>query len=242
MEQQAVLTESMEDYLISIYRISRSGRRPRVIDIARDRSVSPASVCQALRKLDRDGLVRYSSGRAIALTEEGARAAQRLASRHDFLLFFLRDILGVEPSAAESDACALEHHVSSDTLSHLVAFAQFTELRMLGGAKIGAAFRGAEPTGCLAAAPPGRCRRRRGGMGRTLSDLPPGGRARILHLHSDCAARQRLAEMGLLPGVEIEMVRRAPLGGPVEIRLENRSLTLRRREAASVEVEEAPPE
>lgn len=239
MEQQAALTESMEDYLLSLYRLVRSGRKPRVTDIAKDRSVSPASVCQALRRLEREGLVRYSSGRSINLTEEGARAAQRLASRHDFLLVFLRDILGVEPSAAESDACALEHHISSDTLSHLVAFAQFAELRMLGGAKIGAAFRGAEPTGCLSAPPPGRCRRR-GRMGLALSDLPPGARVRILHLHSDCAARQRLAEMGLLPGVEVEVVRRAPLGGPVEIRLENSSLTLRRREAASVEVEEAP--
>ena len=51
MDKQAALTESMEDYLLSVYRIVRSGRKPRVTDIAKNRSVSPASVCQALRKL-----------------------------------------------------------------------------------------------------------------------------------------------------------------------------------------------
>lgn len=43
--------------------------------------------------------------------------------------------------------------------------------------------------------------------------------------------------MGLIPGVELEVIRRAPMGDPVEIRLRGYSLSLRGSEAAEIEVE-----
>ncbi len=235
------ITHSMEDYLRTVGILARGSAPVRVAEIARIRGVSMASVCEALNRLDRDGLVVYSKGVSgtITLTTEGARIARKLSSTHDFILGFLRDLLGVNPEDAEKDACALEHELSPDTLSHLVAFSQFADSRVCGGEKLSEIYRRSEPLGGEGV---GFARGRHGGRnlsagGPGLSEVPEGGRARVVHLHASCPIRRRLADMGILPGVEVEMVRKAPLGGPVEIALDGFSLSLRRSEARAVEVE-----
>ncbi len=70
----------------------------------------------------------------------------------------------------------------------------------------------------------------------TLDHLPRGGRGRITALDGDDPLTQRLLEMGLLEGEEVEVVGVAPLGDPIEIRLRDYRLSLRRREAARVHV------
>ena len=69
---------------------------------------------------------------------------------------------------------------------------------------------------------------------RTLDQLAIGDRAVVQRV--DCAPRVgcRLMEMGLLPGTRIELVRRAPFGDPLEIRLRGYLLSLRRSEASGV--------
>ncbi len=52
---------------------------------------------------------------------------------------------------------------------------------------------------------------------------------------------RRLMEMGLLPGTEVRIVRAAPLGDPVELRLRHYSLSIRRREAARIAVQSEEP-
>ena len=71
---------------------------------------------------------------------------------------------------------------------------------------------------------------------RTLNDLMPGRRARIRGHRSQGAVRQRLLDLGLMPGVEVVMVRSAPLDDPIELKLEATSITLRRKEAETIEV------
>ncbi|RKT44968.1 FeoA family protein [Thiocapsa rosea] len=73
---------------------------------------------------------------------------------------------------------------------------------------------------------------------RTLNDIPPGQRVRIRGHRSAGAVRQRLLDLGLMPNTVVTMVRSAPLNDPIEIRLAAGSITLRRQEAATVEVEE----
>jgi len=72
----------------------------------------------------------------------------------------------------------------------------------------------------------------------SLSDLIPGEFARISGYHKDNKAyRRRLLSMGLTPNTSFQLVRRAPLGDPVEIRLRNFSLILRSQEAAILKIE-----
>jgi ferrous iron transport protein A len=70
----------------------------------------------------------------------------------------------------------------------------------------------------------------------TLDQLQIGQRARIDAVHGDDALVQRLLEMGLLEGEDVEVVGFAPLGDPMDIRLRDYRLSLRRSEAARVRV------
>ena len=70
-----------------------------------------------------------------------------------------------------------------------------------------------------------------------LSKLPIGSTAILREYPKAGAVFLRLREMGLLPGVQVTLVRAAPLGDPLEIRVRGYSLTLRRAEAEHVLVE-----
>ena len=72
---------------------------------------------------------------------------------------------------------------------------------------------------------------------RTLSELAAGDRGRVTRVGGDADAARRLMEMGLMRGTTIEVIRRAPLGDPLEVRVRGFMLTLRRTEAEHIEVE-----
>ena len=80
-------------------------------------------------------------------------------------------------------------------------------------------------------------RARENGAARTLADLRPGQRARILGYAAANPIVQRLMHLGLLTGEEVVLTRRALTGDPIEIRLLDYSLSLRQSEAAVLWVE-----
>jgi Fe2+ transport system protein FeoA len=73
-------------------------------------------------------------------------------------------------------------------------------------------------------------------MPSSLDQLQAGQQARIEAIQAGGALGQRLLEMGLLEGELIEVVGFAPLGDPMEIRLRDYRLSLRRKEAACITV------
>ena len=73
--------------------------------------------------------------------------------------------------------------------------------------------------------------------GQPLSSLPPGSSGTVTAVMVE--DKGRLLEMGLLPGTRIEVVRYAPLGDPVEIRIRGYNLSLRRHEAEQVWIQPA---
>ena len=72
---------------------------------------------------------------------------------------------------------------------------------------------------------------------RTLAQLAPGDRAKVAKVAGDAEAARRLMEMGLMRGTSVEVVRRAPLGDPLEVKVRGFMLTLRLAEARHIEVE-----
>jgi len=69
---------------------------------------------------------------------------------------------------------------------------------------------------------------------RPLADLAPGVRARLCSHPPAAPVALRLEEFGLVPGTAIEVVRRAPLGDPLELELRGYRLCLRRAELAGL--------
>jgi Fe2+ transport system protein FeoA len=74
----------------------------------------------------------------------------------------------------------------------------------------------------------------------SLDRLTPGQRGRVVSLAGEPRLLQRLMEMGLLEGDEVEVLAVAPLGDPLEVRLRDYRLSLRREDAAGVEVQPLP--
>jgi len=74
----------------------------------------------------------------------------------------------------------------------------------------------------------------------TLGDLRPGDRARVRSCVGEGPTYQRLCEMGFVEGAPLRLVRCAPFGDPVEVELRDYHLSLRRAEAAMIQVERLP--
>lgn len=70
-----------------------------------------------------------------------------------------------------------------------------------------------------------------------LSQLPIGASATVREMPKQGAAFLRLREMGLLPGTAVQLIRTAPMGDPLEIKVRGYHLTVRKSEAESVLVE-----
>jgi len=70
----------------------------------------------------------------------------------------------------------------------------------------------------------------------SLSSLPPGCAGKVTEIKVTGSSRPRLMEMGLLVGTVIEVVRFAPMGDPVEIKVRGYHLTLRKHEADQIYV------
>ena len=70
----------------------------------------------------------------------------------------------------------------------------------------------------------------------TLDQLAVGDRGQVLAVTGHGRMTVRLLEMGFVPGVEVALVKRAPLGDPLELRLRGFHVSLRRAEAHTVEI------
>lgn len=72
---------------------------------------------------------------------------------------------------------------------------------------------------------------------RALAELRPGDRSRVVEVAGEAGAARRLMDLGVTRGTPVEVVRRAPLGDPMEVRVRGFMLTLRRAEAEHITVE-----
>ena len=72
---------------------------------------------------------------------------------------------------------------------------------------------------------------------KTLQDVAVGGSAVVLRLHGTGAVKRRMMYMGITRGTEIFVRKIAPLGDPLELTVRGYELSLRKADAATVEVE-----
>jgi Fe2+ transport system protein FeoA len=69
-----------------------------------------------------------------------------------------------------------------------------------------------------------------------LSELPAGASAIIEELANGISALTRLRELGLVPGTKVKLVRRAPLGEPIEIALRGSRIAMRNKDAEAIAI------
>jgi len=68
----------------------------------------------------------------------------------------------------------------------------------------------------------------------SLDSLPPGTPARVLAVEGSGVVARRLMEMGVIPGTPVRVIKAAPLGDPLEVRVRNYHLALRRTEEQTI--------
>ncbi len=246
------LTNSMEDYLETIYDLECQNIVPRVRDIASRMNVTMPSVTGALKVLQDKGLVTHERYGHVGLTPAGRRVGQQVRRRHTALVAFLSEILDLPPDEAEAEACHMEHAVSTKTLNRLLCLLEFIEKCPRGGRDWLAHLHGrwtqmqcelscqecikqidipatnpfAQDNYCCDMA--------------TLDQFEPGFMGEVVKVAGDGAIRRRITEMGVTPGSAIQIRRVAPLGDPIEVIVRGYHLSLRKREAASIHVRPLP--
>ncbi len=99
-----------------------SKKEVRVSDIASFMNVRLPSVSEAIKRLKDKGLVNYSRYSNVSLTSKGYEIAKNLLRRHQLLVFFLHNILGLPAELANREACLIEHFISDETLNKLSVF------------------------------------------------------------------------------------------------------------------------
>ncbi|MDT5063542.1 MAG: ferrous iron transport protein [Acidobacteriota bacterium] len=70
----------------------------------------------------------------------------------------------------------------------------------------------------------------------SLARLPIGAQARVIAVKGGGAITRRLMEMGVVPGAPVRVIKAAPLGDPIEVRVRGYHLALRRTEAQTISV------
>ena len=119
------LSASLEDYLETIFNLSKGKTVARSKDIADHLEVTRASVTGALRNLAAKELIHYKPYGYITLTEKGRRLAGRVARRHDVLHSFFSEILGLDEEVSQEAACRTEHTLGPEIISRLTKFIEF---------------------------------------------------------------------------------------------------------------------
>jgi len=234
------LTSNMEDYLETIYALQRDAGVARVGEIAANLNVKSSSVNSAIKFLSDKGLVAHQKYGYVSLTEAGRVIAKEVQEKHDILFRFLTEFLMLDPSVAQTEACCIEHAISNQTFQRLTKFFKFLE----------EAFDGEKPKflkNFESYLDKGQCscecrsNQREEPMSQItlLSTLKPGDRGVVRKVRGSGTLRRRLLDMGILPGSPFEILKVAPLGDPMDIRIKGYQLTLRKDEAKEIDIEEA---
>jgi DtxR family Mn-dependent transcriptional regulator len=111
MRDQTHPSPAVETYLETIYNMRAEGKTVIAARLAKRLHVTPPSVSGTLRRMLRDGLVRYE-GRELVLTPLGQRTAEQIIRRHRLVECLLTNVLGLGWAEAHQEASRLEHAIS----------------------------------------------------------------------------------------------------------------------------------
>ncbi len=204
-------TSSVQDYLKRIFDLTQNGQPASTNRLAEQLGVKPASVTGMIQKLAsvQPPLVNYHKHRGVTLTEAGKRAALEVIRHHRLLETWLVQSLGYAWDEVHEEACRLEHVISEDFEARMAA-ALGEPARDPHGEPIPASDLSMPPDTAI-----------------PLSSLRPSQSAIVQRVQAgDAAFLRLLSELGLVPGVCVEIAALSPLDGNLTLKTGNRELVL----------------
>ena len=113
--------ESAENYLETIYVLTKEKGNVKSIDVVRELGFSKPSVSVAMKNLKNAGHITVDENGYIRLTKEGLKIATTIYERH-IVVSALLVKLGVDEKIAAEDACKLEHVLSDESFDAIKKF------------------------------------------------------------------------------------------------------------------------
>ena len=210
------LSENLEDYLETIAALSSENGSARITDIANAMSVKKPSATSALNTLAEKGLVEYEKYRPVVLTKEGRKRAQNVLRKHKLLKGFLVGVLGVPEASANMAACRMEHALEDPIMEKLVGFLKSN------GSNACSECASRDCFGSCPHATP-------------LSELAVGDRAIVLSVGAG-VGKLKGANAEIARESVVEILRSAPFGDPVIVRVKDSEISLRKAQLEKISV------
>jgi DtxR family Mn-dependent transcriptional regulator len=198
---QSTWSSAVEDYAKAIYALEQREGSVSTNSLAERLGVTAGSASGMVKRLGELGLVEHRPYRGVSLTEDGRRVALEVMRHHRLLELYLVKSLGVPWDRVHQEAEVLEH-VLSEELEELIAAALGNPTHDPHGDPI-----------------PTRDLRIEEGPSESLQALEPGDRARFTRVSdSDPEMLRFLADRGIAPGDELEVIDKQPFDGPLFVR------------------------
>jgi DtxR family Mn-dependent transcriptional regulator len=122
MPKELNLTESLEDYLETIFELQIMNTVARSKDIAEKLVIKRGSVTGMLKKLAAQELINYEAYGFVTLTPKGEKIAKEITTRHNVFKHFLFKHVGLDENCADETACRMEHTMNRETFMKFKAF------------------------------------------------------------------------------------------------------------------------
>jgi DtxR family Mn-dependent transcriptional regulator len=217
-----MLTEIAEEYLECVYDLTQSGEVAKTSEIAAKMGLAPATVTEMLQKLAADDYLDYERYKGVKLTRRGLRVARKIKRKHRLVERFLVDVVGTPKEESHEEACRLEHVLSDDAERRIC---QMTN----------------NPKFCPDGNPipecTDECSKCSSEPSVPLLSLKSGEKGLITHLKcDDQVSARRLISMGFVPGRQVVVDERVPMGGPLLVKLEGSLVAISKEYAALVNV------
>jgi DtxR family transcriptional regulator, Mn-dependent transcriptional regulator len=204
------LSQAIEDYIKAIYILGVDTEGGvSTTKIAEALEVSSASVTNMIKKLAKMGLVRYESYYGAELTDSGKKIALEIIRHHRLLELYLKEVMGYSWDEVHDEAEKLEHHISErfeDKIAELLN----------------------NPTHD----PHGDPIPSKDGVmpeiaNEPLTEAEIGEQVMLGRVaNQDPELLRYLEEIGLIPGIVLEVIKKAPFNGPVTIKIEDEELVV----------------
>ncbi|MFQ5651288.1 MAG: metal-dependent transcriptional regulator [bacterium] len=120
-----VITHSAAHHIMTIAHLIDKKGYARVTDVAKHLGITRSSASITLKTLKERGYIEEDENKFLRLSQEGKRLSSSILSNRIILIRFLQDVLQVEPSQAEIDACKMEHLLSKESCEKLFRFLRF---------------------------------------------------------------------------------------------------------------------
>jgi len=178
-------SESVQMYLVTIYRLREQGNPVPMPLLVDEMGLTPASINEMCRKLEKEQLLNYIPYSGINLTARGEELARDILRKHRIWEVFLVGNLDFDFEEAHKIACQLEHYTQEDLADRLEEFLEYPQVN---------------PRGELIPLSKSALEQN---QGQPLLNLSPGDKAQITHIRGDKIETGYLLKNNIKPGQEV---------------------------------------